>query len=62
MIRVEYVVDTKEEFEKLKEYLEQTTCRIEFHSLDVFCLEEGKTHFFTHRKLEDNVFVYYESK
>ena len=62
MIRVEYVVDTKEEFEKLKEYLQQTISRLEVSSLDVYCVEEQKTHFFTHSKLDKDTLVYYEEK
>ena len=60
MLRGEFVVDTVEEYKKLKTYLLSTTFTINIDNIDVYCIETNRTHFFTTRELAENLYTYYE--
>lgn len=60
MLRGEFVVDTIEEYKKLKAFLLSTPFTVNIDNIDVFCIETNRTHFFTIRELDENLYTYYE--
>lgn len=62
MIRMEAVVDTKEELDKALEYYKSTICRLKIASLDIFCVEESKTYFLIQRPIEEGRYVFMEDR